>query len=470
MIPSPEGLIVSACLLIVGYLLGAPLLIGLFASLPFGSTSFATLTAIGGSSPLIYTLFASGFIVLVALRRKVLRDLGVLFTTQMSPWIVLALTVYVLASAMFFPRLFAGQTTVFVPIEGIVTELPLAPASGNITQTAYFALGGLSFFALSLVLLGEGSLATVRRGFFTLAIVNASLGIIDLAGKLAGLDDILAPIRTANYALLTTVGQAGFWRIAGGYAEASGFGAMSLACLAFTYTYWRRTYSGFAFALTIVLGGLVLLSTSTTAYAGLALMALGPIYSLGQSAFRGQLQANDLLLMALGAALIAVMMAVFLFNQAALQPLIDLFETTVLDKPMSESAKERWYWNYKSLAAFMETGGVGVGMGSSRSSSWIISVIAQLGVIGTLGMLSLLWIAVRGMNGLKPSAGTAELFALASAVRASAIALLVAASIGGSGADPGILFFLALPVSIACRRRAALGLRWPSPRRAADAA
>jgi hypothetical protein len=469
MIPSPEGLIVSACLLLVGYLLGAPLLIGLFAALPFGSTSFATLTAIGGSSPLIYTLFAAGFIVLVALRRKVLRELGVLFSTQVSPWIVLALTAYVIASAMFFPRLFAGQTTAIVPIDGSPTELPLAPVSGNITQTAYFTLGALSFFALSLILLREGNLAIVRRAFFTLVVVNASLGLIDSAGKLAGMADILAPIRTASYAFLTTVQQAGFWRIAGGYSEASGFGAMSLVCLAFTYTYWRRAHSGFAFALTIVLGALVLLSTSTTAYAGLAVMSLGPIYSLGRSAFRGQLEANDLLLVVLGATFIALMMAVFIFNQPALQPLIDLFEATVLDKPMSESAKERGYWNYKSFVAFMDTGGVGIGMGSSRSSSWIISVLAQLGVVGTLAILSLGWITARGMSGLKPSPGTVELFALASAVRASAIALLVAASIGGSGADPGILFFLALSVIIACRRHAALGVWRPFPR-AADAA
>jgi hypothetical protein len=50
------GLIVCAALLLIGRWFGAPVLIGLFASLAFGSTAFATLTALGGSSPLIYTL------------------------------------------------------------------------------------------------------------------------------------------------------------------------------------------------------------------------------------------------------------------------------------------------------------------------------------------------------------------------------------------------------------------------------
>jgi len=459
MIPSFEGLIVIGFLLLVGLALGAPLLIGLFASLPFGSTAFATLPALGGSSPLIYTLLASGFILLVGLRRQVLRDLGIVFMTQVSAWIVLGLTCYAIASAMLFPRLFAGQTSAFVPIDGLVTELPLMPVSGNITQTAYFTLGALTFFALSILLLHAGNLRLVRRGFFALVIFNAALGVLDLGGKMAGMGDILGPIRTASYALLTDVGHAGFWRIAGGYSEASAFGAMSLACLAFAYTYWRRANSQAALILTLVLGGLVLLSTSTTAYAGLAVLALAPVYSLLRSLVAGRLEAGDLLLVAFGAVAMAFLGMAFLFNDALLRPFIDLFETAILDKPLSESAKERLHWNMQSLQAFIDTGGVGVGMGSSRSSSWIISVISQLGVAGTLGMLALAGVVLRGMSGLRPTAETAELFAFAAAARASAIALLVAISFGGGSADPGILFFMALPVIIACRRWAALEQR-----------
>lgn len=451
MIPSLEGLGVAACLFLIGYLLGSPFIIGLFASLPFGSTAFATLTALGGSSPLIYTLFAAGFTVSVALRRHVLRALGIIFTHQISAWIVLLLTGYAAASAMLFPRLFAGQTTAFVPIQGIVTELPLAPVSGNITQTAYFGLGAVTFFALSVFLLREENLKILRRAFMVFIIVHVSLGFLDLAGKIAGAGDILLPIRTATYALHTETEQAGFWRIAGGYSEASAFGGTSLICLAFIYSYWRATRSQFALVLSLILLLLVLLSTSSTAYVGLAVLSLAPVASLITAFYQDRLTSEDLLLAAVGAFVLAAMMALFLYDEKLFEPVIELFQTTVLDKPLSQSAYERAYWNYKSFEAFMETSGVGIGMGSSRSSSWIISVLSQLGVIGGLAILSLTALILRGLHGLEPTADTSQIFAFASGVRAAIVAKLLADSIAGSGADPGIMFFMALSIITASR-------------------
>ncbi len=287
---SIAGLLVSAFLLLVGYLLGAPLIIGMFASLAFGSTAFMTLSGLGGSSPQIYTLFSLGIILAAALRRSVRRDLGVIFTRFPTAWIVVALTAYAIVSAMIFPRLFAGQTTAFIPINGVVTELPLSPTSGNITQTAYFALGALTFIGFSVLLLREENLRYVRRGYFAFIIMNVVLGVIDLAGKVTGAGDILLPIRTASYSLLIEVEQGGFWRIAGGFSEASAFGGASLACLAFAYVYWRQTRSTFAFALTVVVLLLVLLSTSSAAYAGLAILSLAPLTSLTRAAFRNRFQ------------------------------------------------------------------------------------------------------------------------------------------------------------------------------------
>ena len=79
------------------------------------------------------------------------------------------------------------------------------------------------------------------------------MGVIDLLGKLAGAGDVLAPIRTASYAMLTDVSLGGFARIAGAYSEASAFGGVSLACLAFSYTYWRKTKDRLARWLSVIL-------------------------------------------------------------------------------------------------------------------------------------------------------------------------------------------------------------------------
>ncbi len=451
MIPSVEGLLVAALLLLIGFAMGAPLIVGLLASLPFGATAFATLTALGGSSPLIYTLFSIAVILAVFTRKDAMRRLGMVFAKYPVAWLVLALIVYTIVSALLFPRFFAGRTTAFVPIEGLVTELPLGPTSGNITQTAYFTLGAFVFIAISMTVLDPDKLKSVTRGLFAFAAANALLGGLDLAGKLAGAGDILLPIRTASYSLLTDVAQAGFWRIAGGFSEASAFAAMSLSCLAFCYAYWRVNASNLAFALMVALLLLVLLSTSTTGYAGLALLSLAPIASLMKAIVRNRFQRDDLALTALGILIVAALGLVYINNQHVFDPIVQLVQETILDKPQSSSGQERSYWNEKSLQSFLDTSGLGVGMGSSRSSSWIVSVIAQLGILGTIIMLALFGVIVRGMSGIRPTRDKREVFALAAGARASAIALIVAGCISGAHADPGVLFFIALSTVVAAR-------------------
>src|SRR5690606_23770105 len=114
------------------------MLVALMASLAFGSTSIATLSSLGGSSPLIYTVFCGLLILSVAARRTALQDLGRAFTIYPAFWLVTLLMVYAIIGCVFFPRIFAGQTSVFVPTRLGVSELALAPVSGNISQTGYF--------------------------------------------------------------------------------------------------------------------------------------------------------------------------------------------------------------------------------------------------------------------------------------------------------------------------------------------
>ena len=225
-----------------------------------------------------------------------------------------------------------------------------------------------------------------------------------------------------------------------------------LICLSFSYAYWRATKKRFAFLLTLASLVLLVLSTSTTAYAGLIVLSLFPAASLVVSAYRNRLTTEDFIVMAGGLSTLFLVFALFLYDSGLFQPLTDLIETTILDKPLSQSAEERSYWNYKSLQNFLDTSGVGIGMGSSRSSSWMISVLSQLGLIGALAMFCLSVVITRGLSGLRPTVETSEVFALASGVRAAVIAMLVAGSLAGSGADPGILFFIAVAVVVACRR------------------
>ncbi len=456
---SINGAVVFLGLLLLARFLKAPLIIGLLGSLAFGSTAIVTIASLGGASPLIYTCFGALLLVSVAARKQIWRDLGMVFARIPAAWLVCALGLYATASAIIFPRLFAGQTSAFVPSRmrgGVVLEVPLEPVSANISQTGYLLLSILIFIAFCIMLARSDNLAIVRRGFFTWCILNAAMGAMDIAGKLVGLGDILEPIRTANYSMLTDVEQAGFSRIAGAYAEASAFGAATLACLAFTLTYWRKTQSRFAFLLSAVLLVLLVLSTSSTAYAGALILSVPVAASVARSLLAGQLKRTDLQLMALTALGIVALLSIYLFDPRAFDPFVDLIQTALIDKPLSASGQERAYWNYKSFQSLFDTDGLGVGMGSSRPSSWAIAVLSQLGVIGTMMFASLLLIMTNGLGAAATKARLDER-ALTSSVRACALAGIVSASLAGGSADPGVIFFVSLAVIVTCRERALRG-------------
>jgi hypothetical protein len=448
---SAVGILVCLALAAVAWRAGEPLIIGLLASLAFGSTAVLTL---GGSSPLIYAFFAAALVAAVAARRRVWRDLGAVFGRIPAIWVLCALMVYAVIGAVLLPRLFVGQTTVFVKPPGrmSIVEDSLAPISGNITQSAYFVLGGLTAIALAAMLVHRDRIHLVRRGFFLWICLHTGMGLLDLMGKLAGAGDLLAPIRTASYVMLTEAEQGGFARIAGSYSEASAFGGVSLSCLAFTYTYWRRTKDRLARWLSMVLLALVLLSTSSTAYVGLAVLSLGVFGSIGRSMLTDRIETDEVLIVVLALLAAFAVVAISVYDEKVLDPIVHLIDTTIVDKSSSESGQERAYWNVKSLQNFVDTLGLGIGFGSSRASSWPVAVLSQLGLLGSLMMAMLLAVIARGLGrAAQVDPGTE---AVVASVRAAAFGSIVAGSLVSGTADPGMIFFIAFAVVAASRANA----------------
>lgn len=447
MIPSVAGVLISAALLAVVLLMRSGLLTGLLGSLAFGATAFAELSSLGGASPLIYVAFTAGLIALTFLRWDILRRLGAIFRNVTSAWIVFVFMVYSVLSAVLFPRLFTGDTTVFVAsrVREGVFEIPLAPVSGNITQAGYLTLSCLAFFGVCLTLTRRFDLTDVKRGFFLFAWSNAILGLVDFAGKYGGAGDILAPIRSANYAMLTDVNFGTFQRIAGGFSEASAFGGVSLACLAFSYTYWRQRRTRQSFWLSLITLFLLLVSTSSTAYVGLGVLSIPVFLTIARQLLRKHVKRVDLAILVVLFMGTTGLMAISIVKPQVLAPAIDLIDSAVIKKVGSDSGQERAYWNYASLKSLVDTKGFGVGIGSSRASSWPIAVVSQLGVIGFVLIAMQVQLLLRGMRGIRgrfdPETG-----ATLAGVRAAAIAGMISGSLISGSADPGIVFFIALAV------------------------
>jgi hypothetical protein len=462
MIPSIAGLIVCAAIYLGALRSASPLLVGLIVSLAFGATAIVNLPALGGSSPLIYVVFVTALLTSIVLRRDSFRELGTVFAQQPAAWLLVLLAVYAAAGSFLLPRIFAGQATIFIPQRidgqgGGIVEAVLTPVTGNVTQTAYFLLGIMTFFGVSVLLLQRKMFLAVKQGFFACATVHVLIGGIDLGGKLAGVPDILVPLRSASYAMVTGVDIVGIWRIAGAYSEASAFGGATVALLAFTFSYWKLARSTCALALTIALSALLVLSTSSTAYVAGAVLVAIALASVAAAAVRNHLRSQDIALLAGALVLISGALAVILYDARVLEPVERLFDAMIVNKASSASGMERAYWNWRSLESVLDTAGLGVGLGSSRASSWLISVISQLGVAGTI-MIALLVIEIARSDRYHRSGDLGDdIRPIALSARSSCLAGLLTASIAGSAADPGISFFVAGAVVLSYQRLSVRG-------------
>jgi predicted benzoate:H+ symporter BenE len=110
---------------------------------------------------------------------------------------------------------------------------------------------------------------------------------------------------------------------------------------------------------------LVVLSTSSTAYVGLALLCIPVTLSLMNSVLRGRVERDEILITALLTTGGVAIMGISLYNAGIVEPFIRLINATIINKADSASGQERTYWNVKSLQAFLDTSGLGIGFGSS---------------------------------------------------------------------------------------------------------
>jgi hypothetical protein len=196
---------------------------------------------------------------------------------------------------------------------------------------------------------------------------------------------------------------------------------------------------------------LLLFSTSSTAFGGLGVLGATAAIGLGIGAARGRLKRQDWFLLGALVACLAILMGTALYNDSLLQPFSELFRKMVLEKGTSDSGLERGMWNAVGMKTFFDTYGLGIGMGSSRTSSWLIAALSQLGVIGMAMMAAAIGVLMRGMGGIATGPEDRAVVALAASARAAGLAWLLAGSIGGGSADPGIVFFVCLAIVVSCR-------------------
>ena len=359
---------------------------------------------------------------------------------QAGLWLALVV-IWGLVSAYFMPRIFAGDIDIVGVDRGGGTKGPtlgpLRPVSGNLTQGGY-ALGGfMAFLSMHALLEKPGRLQHFRDGVLLLAALDVFAAGYNLCEYHLGFPKILDYVRTA-YTLFDAyeIAGTGLMRIHGTFTETAGFSGFSLPVFAFCFSLWlhkvRPLYTG---ALSLALIVLLAISTSTTAYVGLALYGVMLAFVLTYRGYLRGIVPRIGLLVAGGLLLFVVVGSTFVFETQFSRQLEGYVELTVFNKMASASGIERSFWNRQAWSNFVDTYGLGVGLGSVRASSLALVLLSNLGVIGTVFFLAFLR---RVLTGTRQAV---ELEPVPEAARQAVLASLAASLPSGTVFDLGILFY-----------------------------
>jgi len=169
---------------------------------------------------------------------------------------------------------------------------------------------------------------------------------------------------------------AGIKRINGSFTEPSSMAAFMVGFFAFALTLWWHSRDWKAAWLTIMALLALLISTSTTAYLGL--MGLLPIWLFFALGYQTRLRRRTVAaLLAIGILITASLPAVL-----AHETVRKVLDSSLVSKATTSSFIHRTAADLRALEILLETGGVGVGLGGNRPSSFAASLISTTGVVG----------------------------------------------------------------------------------------
>jgi hypothetical protein len=439
------------------------ILVGMYAPVTFALYLFFCVTVFGGLSLLppgaagnvppeticAALLIAKTF----STRKRVMTLLN--YALDMRKLGILGLfSVYVVVTAVIYPRLFAGTVRLYA-LNFASNMSFLEPTSANITQTIYMLISiGIGFvFAYS------GQRPEFRRHFLYASLLNASLlllsGFIDMGFGAIGHEDLLDPFHNATYHLLDNVTVAGQKRIVGFMPEASVFGGACCTSLAFLL-FNRRIYDGWLHKWVVpsVAAGLcymIYASTSSGGYVGLGVIAaVATVRFIMEMTFTQRFTPSQLrTLISTIAAVSAAGIAFLFLPKSLLDHLYTILDATLFQKSTSSSYLERSSWTHAGILAFWATDGIGVGVGSVRTSNWLVNFAASTGVIGLVLFGSFV---VRTLVGSKGFAD-ARAQTFASGLKLALLPGLVVESLSGTTPNPGSGMLLTLGLIYALRQR-----------------
>jgi hypothetical protein len=404
----------------------------------FGSAAAFILTGIGASIQPAHVLL--GFLVLVVFSKKenTAACLKLVKFPRAGFWLTCAWG-YGIIGAFFFPRLFAGHFDVnAIGSAASFVQVPIGPTSGNLTQSVYFTADLVCFLTCSVFVKTESGARTITRALLAYCAANIAFAALDFITYVTGAGDALDFMRNATYVIYTDAAEGSFRRVIGSFTEASAFASATFGAFAFSTRLWLSgVYSRTSAAISLISLFLLVLSVSSTAYAALpvyiALLYTAQIVALFRRRQNPTAVGHFLIFAPL---IIAAGAFVILLWPSAFKLASETIIATLFEKSSSASGIDRGRWNLEAIQTFFDTFGLGAGVGSVRASSFILAVLANLGVAGTIFYGLFVYSTLIGSNTRKPPD------AAVSAARSAVAALLITGSVSAALIDLGLPFFV----------------------------
>ncbi|KAA6488629.1 hypothetical protein MOV66_06240 [Agrobacterium sp. SHOUNA12C] len=378
-------------------------------------------------------------------------------------WFAL-LVVYGVMSAYFAPRLLTGVTQI-VPLGTTVfgdtrSTVPLVPVSSNFTQSVYM-IGNLICFAMTVAVASTyRGFQAVLAGLLAYSVANTVFALLDIGTYSTGSQGILAFMRNAQYTLHTDDQIAGVKRIVGSFTEASSFARSTLGVFAFTGTLWlcgRRPYiSGPIAAISLVL---VVMSTSSTGLVGAPVMLL-ILFATALSVSGRKNTSRTATVAIVFVPLVSLAVALLVAIDPDMSKLIyNYIDIVALGKSASNSGIERNSWNVAAIQNVFDSLGLGVGLGTARTSSFLLALLANVGIPGTIFYLAFAFDALIKKRGVQGSfMADARL-----AARNGCLGLLVGDMLVSPVIDQGLFFCMLAAMASAQPERATQVVRASRP-------
>ena len=189
----------------------------------------------------------------------------------------------------------------------------------------------------------------------------------------------------------------GILRTNGPFPEPSAAGRFFAAAILYCWQRFRFRLDPLSIIMTFACLAILGLTTSTTAYFGIALFFAVMIrdFVFGMSGvvpMRLRLNVGFLVSMVISA---AAVFAIFVFIAANLEVISEIITGTVLEKSQSNSFEQRSGADLLALDILRTTWGLGVGLGSHRPNSYLMALLSNTGVIGTLLFAVFVFLLVR---------------------------------------------------------------------------